>query len=104
MRDTFLKRIDLILKMLNDIPGIKTNTPSGAFYVFPDVSYYFGKSDGNDHKLIFDFCMYLLHDSYVALVAGEAFGFPIAQNSYAASDEQIIDAMQRIKKSLTKLT
>ena len=60
MRDTFLKRRDLILKMLNDIPGIKTNTPSGAFYVFPDVSYYFGKSDGKTTiNSSSDFCMYL---------------------------------------------
>ena len=106
MRDTFLKRRDLILKMLNDIPGIKTNTPSGAFYVFPDVSYYFGKSDGKTTiNSSSDFCMYLLHDSHVALVAGEAFGSPnCVRISYAASDEQLIDAMQRIKKSLTKLT
>ena len=106
MRDTFLKRRNLILDMLNDIPGIKTNTPSGAFYVFPDVSYYFGKSDGKTTiNSSSDFCMYLLHDSHVALVAGEAFGSPnCVRISYAASDKHIIDAMQRIKKSLTKLS
>ena len=92
--------------MLNDIPGIKTNTPSGAFYVFPDVSYYFGKTDGKTTiNTSSDFCMYLLHDSHVALVAGEAFGSPnCVRISYAASDKHIIDAMQRIKRSLTKLS
>lgn len=106
MRDTFLKRRNLILDMLNDIPGIKTNTPSGAFYVFPDVSYYFGKTDGKTTiNTSSDFCMYLLHDSHVALVAGEAFGSPnCVRISYAASDKHIIDAMQRIKRSLTKLS
>ena len=106
MRDTFFKRRNLILDMLNDIPGIKTNTPSGAFYVFPDVSYYFGKTDGKTTiNTSSDFCMYLLHDSHVALVAGEAFGSPnCVRISYAASDKHIIDAMQRIKRSLTKLS
>ena len=106
MKDTFHKRRDLILELVNDIPGIKTNIPSGAFYVFPDVSYYFGKSDGtttiNNSS---DFCMYLLHDSHVALVAGEAFGSPnCVRISYAASDMHIKTAMKRIKKSLSKLS
>ena len=106
MRDTFLKRRNLILDLLNDIPGIKTNIPSGAFYVFPDVSYYFGKTDGKiTINTSTDFCMFLLHDSHVALVAGEAFGTPhCVRISYAASDKHIIDALQRIKKSLTKLS
>ena len=106
MRDTFLKRRNLILDLLNDIPGIKTNIPSGAFYVFPDVSYYFGKTDGKiTINTSSDFCMFLLHDSHVALVAGEAFGTPhCVRISYAASDKHIIDALQRIKKSLTKLS
>tara|TARA_Y100000385_G_scaffold263060_1_gene295172 strand:+ start:21882 stop:23075 length:1194 start_codon:yes stop_codon:yes gene_type:complete len=105
MRIAFHKRRDLMLKMLSEIPGIKTNTPDGAFYIFPDVSHYFGKVDGE--KVIAnssDFCMYLLNDAHVALVAGEAFGSPnCVRISYAASEENLIEAVERIRKSLAKL-
>jgi aspartate aminotransferase len=105
MRIAFHKRRDLMLKMLSEIPGIKTNTPDGAFYIFPDVSHYFGKVDGE--KVIAnsgDFCMYLLNDAHVALVAGEAFGSPnCVRISYAASEENLIEAVERIRKSLSKL-
>ena len=105
MRIAFHKRRDLMLKMLSEIPGIKTNTPDGAFYIFPDVSHYFGKVDGE--KVIAnsgDFCMYLLNDAHVALVAGEAFGSPnCVRISYAASKENLIEAVERIRKSLSKL-
>ena len=105
MKLAFHKRRDLMLNMLNDIQGVKTNTPDGAFYIFPDVSHYFGKSDGS--KTInnsSDFCMYLLNDAHVALVAGEAFGSPnCVRISYAASEENLIEAVSRIKKSLEKL-
>ena len=105
MRIAFHKRRDLMLKMLSEIPGIKTNTPDGAFYIFPDISYYFDKTDGI--KVISnssDFCMYLLNDAHVALVAGEAFGSPnCVRISYAASEENLIEAVNRIKKSLAKL-
>ncbi len=105
MRIAFHKRRDLMLKMLSEIPGIKTNTPDGAFYIFPDVSHYFGKSDGQ--KTISnssDFCMFILNDAHVALVAGEAFGSPnCVRISYAASEENLIEAIKRMKKSLAKL-
>ena len=105
MRIAFHKRRDLMLEMLSEIPGIRTNTPDGAFYIFPDVSHYFGKSDGE--KTISnssDLCMYILNDAYVALVAGEAFGSPnCVRISYAASEEKLIEAVKRMKKSLAKL-
>ena len=105
MRIAFHKRRDLMLEMLSEIPGIKTNKPDGAFYIFPDISYYFGKSDGK--KTIYnsnDFCMFILNDAYVALVAGEAFGSPnCVRISYAANEENLIEAVKRMKKSLAKL-
>ena len=105
MRIAFHKRRDLMLEMLSEIPGIRTNTPDGAFYIFPDVSHYFGKSDGE--KTISnssDFCMYILNDANVALVDGEAFGSPnCVRISYAASEENLIEAVKRMKKSLAKL-
>ena len=105
MRIAFHKRRDLMLEMLSEIPGIRTNTPDGAFYIFPDVSRYFGKSDGE--KTISnssDFCMYILNDAHVALVAGEAFGSPnCVRISYAASEENLIEAVKRMQKSLAKL-
>ena len=106
MKDTFLNRRDLLLRLLKDIPGIKCNIPQGAFYVFPDVSYYFGKSDGetkinNSNNL----CMYLLNSAHVACVAGDAFGNPeCIRISYAASDDKLIEAMGRIKKQLAQLS
>ncbi len=105
MRIAFQKRRDLMLEILSEIPGIRTNKPDGAFYIFPDVSHYFGKSDGE--KTISntsDFSMYILNDAHVALVAGEAFGSPnCVRISYAASEENLIEAVKRIKKSLAKL-
>ena len=105
MRDAFKKRRDLMLSMLNEVPGIKTNTPKGAFYIFPDISHYFGMS--NESTVIKDsndFCMYLLNDAHVALVAGAAFGTPnCVRISYAASEENLIEAVNRIKASLAKL-
>jgi aspartate aminotransferase len=105
MKDTFLKRRDMILAELNNIEGVKCNVPQGAFYVFPDVSYYFGKSDGtttiNNSD---DFCMYLLNSAHVALVAGDSFGNPeCVRISYAADDDKLIQAMDRIKKQLAQL-
>ncbi len=105
MKAAFLERRDLVLSLLNDIPGMKTNVPQGAFYVFPDISYYFGKSDGenviNDSN---DLCMYLLNKANVALVPGSAFGDPnCIRLSYAASNDTLIEAIDRIKKALAKL-
>lgn len=105
MQKAFHKRRDLMLDLLGEIPGIKTNTPKGAFYIFPDISYYFGKKSGT--QLIQnsnDFCMYLLNDAHVALVSGAAFGTPsCVRISYAASEENLKEAIDRIKKSIAKL-
>lgn len=106
MKATFLKRRDMILNELNNIEGIKCNIPQGAFYVFPDVSYYFGKSDGTTTiNNANDFCMYLLNNSHVAFVAGDAFGnTECVRISYAAADEKLMEAMERIKNQLAKLS
>ena len=105
MKSTFLKRRDLIITMLRKIKGIECNTPNGAFYVFPKVSYYFGKS--HDNIIINnsnDFCMYLLNTAHVACVAGSAFGNPeCIRISYATSDEKLISAINRIEEALEKL-
>ena len=106
MKDSFLKRRNLMLSRLNEINGVRCNLPQGAFYIFPDISYYFGKSDGGEKiKNANDFCMYLLNKAHVALVSGTAFGSPnCVRISYAASDEKLIEACDRIKNQLTKLT
>ena len=106
MKDTFLRRRDMLIDLLKDIPGIKCNVPQGAFYVFPDVSSYFGKSDGkNKINNADNFCMYLLNSAHVACVAGDAFGNPeCIRISYAAADEKLIEAMSRIKTHLAKLS
>ena len=105
MVSTFKERRDLLIELMKDIPGIKTNVPKGAFYLFPDVSSYFGKSDGesviNNSN---DLCMYLLNKAHVALVPGEAFGSPqCIRISYATSNELIIEAVKRIKVALNNL-
>ena len=105
MKDSFLKRRDLLLSELNNIEGIKTNIPDGAFYIFPDVSHYFGKSDGETIiSNANDLCMYLLNNCYVALVSGSAFGNPeCVRISYAASEEKLLEAAKRIKNQLANL-
>ena len=105
MKDSFLKRRDLLLSELNNIEGIKTNIPDGAFYIFPDVSHYFGKSDGETIiSNANDLCMYLLNNCYVALVSGAPFGNPeCVRISYAASEEKLLEAAKRIKNHLANL-
>lgn len=106
MRDAFLKRRDLILNLLKEIPGIKCNVPEGAFYVFPNVSAYYGKKtpDGTVIENGDQLCTYILDTAYVALVAGSAFGDEeCIRISYAASDEEIIEACKRIKEALRLL-
>lgn len=106
MRDAFLKRRDLILNLLKEIPGIKCNVPEGAFYVFPNVSAYYGKKtpDGTVIENGDHLCTYILDTAYVALVAGSAFGDEeCIRISYAASDEEIIEACKRIKEALSHL-
>ena len=105
MKNTFLKRRNMLLERLNEIPGIKCNIPQGAFYIFPDVSYYFGKKDREEIiKNADDLCMYLLNKAHVALVSGAAFGNPeCIRISYAASDDKLIEAAKRIKEKLAQL-
>ncbi len=100
MIDEFKERRDLILKLVNGIEGFKANTPDGAFYVFPDVTHYFGKTlRGKKINNATDFSLYLLEEALVATVTGEAFGNPdCIRISYAASKEQIIEAIKRIKE------
>ncbi len=102
MVDEFKNRRKLILGLLADIPGFECNEPEGAFYVFPDVSYYFGKTiNGNTIKNASDFSMFLLEHANVATVTGDAFGNGnCIRISYAASTEQITEAVSRIKKAL----
>ena len=105
MRDAFLKRRDIVIAGLKEIPGFNVNNPKGAFYVFPDISSYFGKSDGtttitNSNE----FCQYILKNAFVAVVAGSAFGAEgCFRLSYAASEEQLLEAISRIKACVAKL-
>lgn len=105
MVNAFKERRDLVIELLNDIPGMITNKPSGAFYVFPDIRYYYGKSDGSvTIRNSTDLCLYLLDKALVALVPGEAFGSPeCIRISYATSKEQIAEAVKRLKPALEKL-
>ena len=102
MVDEFKIRRDLILGLLNDIEGFKTNIPTGAFYVFPNVSFYFGKTlRGKTINNATDFSLYLLEEAHVATVTGEAFGnSDCIRISYAASQETIIEALKRIKEAV----
>jgi aspartate aminotransferase len=99
----FKKRRDLVVQLIQDIPGLKINVPEGAFYAFPDVSYYFGKTlKGTVIKDANDFAMYLLAEANVASVTGEAFGNPdCLRLSYATSEDQLTEAYTRIKKALS---
>ncbi len=103
MVDAFKERRTLILDLLAEIPGFKTNIPQGAFYVFPDISYYFGKTlNGTTINNASDLSMYLLERANVATVTGEAFGNPnCIRISYAASEENILEALKRIKEAVT---
>lgn len=100
----FESRRELVLNALNKMPGVKCNRPGGAFYVFPDISSFFGKSaDGKTIQTAEDLCMYLL-DKGVALVSGEAFGDANCMRiSYAASEETLTEAMNRVAKALAQL-
>ena len=105
MRKAFERRRNLIVELAKDIPGLEVNTPQGAFYLFPKCNSFYGKSDGkrtiNNST---DFAMYLLEVGHVATVAGDAFGDPECfRMSYATSDENIREAMSRIKDVLSRL-
>ena len=105
MRVAFERRKNLIVKLAKEIPGLEVNNPEGAFYLFPKCSSYFGKKDGD--RVInnsSDFAMYLLEVGHVATVGGDAFGSPECfRMSYATSDENIVEAMRRIKETLARL-
>ena len=105
MRKAFLRRRDLICSLLGNVEGMKVRVPEGAFYVLPDISYYIGKSDGDTVIKDSDgLAFYLLDKARVALVGGTAFGAPkCVRISYAASDENIIEAVRRIKEALSFL-
>ena len=105
MRQAFERRRDLIVKLAKEVPGLEVNIPQGAFYLFPKCNSYFGKSNGD--KTInnsTDFAMYLLEEAHVATVGGDAFGDPDCfRMSYATSNENIKEAIRRIKEALSKL-
>jgi aspartate aminotransferase len=102
MVDEFAKRREIIIQLLSEIPGIKINQPEGAFYVFPDISFYFGKIlAGKKIENASDFALYLLEHAHVATVTGDAFGNSnCIRISYAASEKNIRTAIARISKSL----
>lgn len=105
MRQAFLNRRDLLLKGIAQIPGIKYNVPEGAFYLFPDVSAYFGKSDGTTTiNSSDDLALYLLAEAHVATVAGSAFSAPnCIRLSYATSEENLSNALEQLKAAFLKL-
>lgn len=105
MSKAYERRRDLVVKLLKEVPGFRVNVPQGAFYAFPDVSYYFGKSDGTTaiHNSD-DFSLWLLNVAYVSTVAGSGFGAPnCIRMSTAASDESLAEAVERIKNAVSTL-
>lgn len=105
MRQAFERRKNLIVKLAKEVPGFEVNDPHGAFYLFPKCSYYFGKTDGERTiNNSMDFAIYLLEVGHVATVGGDAFGSPECfRMSYATSDENIVEALRRIKEAVSKL-
>ena len=105
MRDAFLRRRDLVIARLKEIPGLKCNVPQGAFYVYPEVSAYFGKSyNGTTIQKGSDLSLYLLEQSHLAVVPGAAFGEDrYIRISYATSEDKLEEAMKRLKLGLSRL-
>lgn len=106
MKAAFERRRQLVYDLLNDIPGVKTNLPQGAFYFFPEISSFFGKKDlqGNVINNSADLALYLLNEGHVATVGGDSFGNNnYIRLSYAASDDSLKEALRRIKEALAKL-
>ncbi|MDB5269942.1 MAG: aspartate aminotransferase [Hymenobacter sp.] len=102
----YRRRRDLVLDIVKDIPGFNTPTPSGAFYIFPEVSAYFNRlaPDGSTIATSMDLALYLLNDAHVSAVSGDAFGAPECMRfSTAAADDKLVEAFRRIKTSLAKL-
>jgi len=105
MLKAFIRRKELIMKILKDVPNIRVSVPGGAFYVFPKVDYYYGKSFGNRKINNSDeLCLYLLEEGHIATVSGDSFGDPACiRISFATSDDKIIEAVKRFKEALEKL-
>lgn len=105
MTEEFQKRRDLFVRLLSEVKGFKVNYPTGAFYVFPDISFYFGKSDGeNKINNADDFADYILYQAHVAIVSGDAFGDPdCVRLSYSLGEADLTEAVARIKKTVEKL-
>lgn len=105
MRKAFERRKNLIVRLAKEVPGFEVNEPHGAFYLFPKCSYYFGKADGDRViKNSTDFAMFLLEVAHVATVGGDAFGSPDCfRMSYATSDENIVEALRRIREAVARL-
>jgi aspartate aminotransferase len=105
MKEAFRKRRDFVIEKLREIKGLKINVPQGAFYVFPDVSSFYGKSDGETViKNSSDICLYLLSKGFIATVPGSAFGDDnYIRISYATADDKLAEAMKRLKTALEKL-
>lgn len=106
MREQFRKRRDLVYGLLKEIPGVKVNLPGGAFYFFPNVTSFFGKSyNGRTINDADELSLYLLEEGHVATVGGDSFGDPKSiRISYAAAEDKLIEAMKRIKEALGKLS
>lgn len=105
MAEAYHRRRDLVIGLLKEIPGLKVNVPQGAFYAFPDISYYLGKSfNGNKIEKASDLAMFILNEVHVSSVGGDAFGAPdCIRISFAASDDNLREALRRIKECLAKL-
>jgi aspartate aminotransferase len=106
MRDAFKRRRDLMLDLLKDIPELKANVPQGAFYIFPEAKFYFGKktTEGKTINNASELCMYLLDKAHVAIVPGDAFGAPdYIRIAYATSEDNLREAVKRIKPALEDL-
>ena len=105
MKSAFIRRRDYVLKRMGNIEGIKCTVPDGAFYVFPDMSSFYGKSNGSRKiETSMDLCLYLLETGRIATVPGEAFGSPNnVRISYATSDENLVKAMDRLEEALGEL-
>jgi len=105
MVQAFESRRNLVYKLLQEIPGLNTNLPEAAFYFFPDVSKYFGKSyKGTEIKTSKDLCLYILESEHLAIVPGEAFGSPnCVRIAYATSEEELTEAIHRLKSALDRL-
>ncbi|MFP5459584.1 MAG: pyridoxal phosphate-dependent aminotransferase [Bacteriovoracia bacterium] len=105
MRNEFLKRRDLLVRLFREVPDVQVNNPQGAFYLFPKVDKYFGRSDGKTTiKDAKELCLWLLEEAHVALTPGGSFGAPeYFRLSYATSEDKIAEAVKRIKTALAKL-